>query len=118
MKSLLAIQLAYIPSKLKERGGEAFFQVWPLAETGNKQEEKPLAEGKAAVGEKFRAGDYFLEAKEIRYWVGMNVRYEPGKPFVLTSLWVALGGLIIIFIGRMRKRKHLSAISDQQSANV
>ena len=116
MKSLLDLQLAYKPSKLVERGGEAFFQVWPLAGTGNKQEEKPLAEGKAAVGEKFRAGDYFLEAKEIRYWVGMNVRYEPGKPIVLTSLWVALGGLIITFIGRLRKRKHRSPISDQQSA--
>jgi hypothetical protein len=48
----------------------------------------------------------------------MNVRYEPGKPIVLTSLWVALGGLIITFIGRMQKRKHRSAISDQQSAKV
>jgi len=118
MKALLELQLAYKPSKLKERGGEAFFQVWPLAEAGNMQEEKPLAEGKAAVGEKFRAGDYFLEAREIRYWVGMNVRYEPGKPIVLTSLWVALGGLLITFIGRLSKRKHRSAISDQQSADV
>jgi hypothetical protein len=117
MKSLLDLQLAYKPSKLVERGGETFFQVWPLAESGNKQEEKPLAEGKAAVGEKFRAGDYFFEAREIRYWVGMNVRYEPGKPVVLTSLWVALGGLIITFIGRLRKRKHRSPITDQQSAN-
>ena len=117
-KSLFELQLAYKPSKLEERAGEAFFQVWPLAETGNKQEERPFAEGKAAVGEKFRAGDYFLEAKEIRYWVGMNVRYEPGKPIVLTSLWVALGGLIITFIGRLQKRKHRSAISDQQSADV
>jgi len=117
MKALLDLQLAYKPSKLEERGGEAFFQVWTLAELDNKHEEKALAEGKAAVGEKFRVGDYFIEAKEIRYWVGMNVRYEPGKPIVLTSLWVALGGLIITFIGRLQKKKHRSAISDQQSAN-
>ena len=63
MKSLFALQLAYKPSKLKERGGEAFFQVWPLAETGNKQEEKPLAEGKAAVGEKFQSRRLFSRSK-------------------------------------------------------
>ena len=110
-KSLLALQLAYKPSKLKERGGEAFFQVWPLAKAEAKQTEKPLAEGKAAIGEKFRAGDYYLEAKEIRYWVAMNVRYEPGKPIVLTSLWVGLGGMVITFIGRLRKKKQRSAVS-------
>jgi hypothetical protein len=50
-------------------------------------------------------GRYYLEAKEVRYWVGMNVRYEPGKPIVLTSLWVGLGGMILTFIGRMRRSR-------------
>ena len=72
---------------------------------GQKQEEKPIAEGKAAIGEKFTAGDYSLSPKEIRYWVGMRVRYEPGKPIVLTSLWVGFGGMVITFIGRMRRKR-------------
>ena len=112
------LQVAYRPSKLTERGGEAAFNIWPLKKDGAGQGGKPLAEGKAAVGENFDAGDYFISAKEVRYWVGMTVRYDPGKPIVLTSLWVALGGLIITFSGRLQKRKPRSAISDQQSANV
>ncbi len=36
----------------------------------------------------------------------MNVRYEPGKPIVLASLWVGFAGMLITTIGRMmRSRK-------------
>lgn len=105
LKPLFGLQAAYRPSKFKERGGDAFFQVWPLDKADAKQAEKPIAEGKAAVGEKIRIGDYYLSPKEVRYWVGMNVRYEPGKPIVLASLWAGLGGMIITFIGRLRKKR-------------
>jgi len=33
----------------------------------------------------------------------MIVRYEPGKPIVLTSLWVGLAGMIITTAGRMMR---------------
>jgi hypothetical protein len=46
-----------------------------------------------------------LSVKEIRYWAGMRVAYEPGKPVVLTSLWIGLAGMIITTIGRMFRRK-------------
>lgn len=49
-------------------------------------------------------GRYFLSAKEVRYWAGISVRYDPGLPIVLTSLWVGLGGMIITTAGRMRKK--------------
>ncbi|MHB8882100.1 MAG: cytochrome c biogenesis protein ResB [Thermodesulfovibrionales bacterium] len=105
LKPLFGLQVTYYPSKLKERGGEAFFQVWPLdkAETGDAA--KPLAEGKAAVGEKFHGGEYQLAVQEIRYWVGMRVVYEPGQPIVLASMWAGLAGMIITFYGRMRRKK-------------
>jgi cytochrome c biogenesis protein ResB len=106
LQPFMDLQIGYKPSRLKERGGEAFFQVWRRGEeTVPGQREKPLAEGKAAMGERFKTGDHYLEAKEVRYWVGMRVRYEPGKPIVLTSLWVGLGGVVLTFIGRLRKRK-------------
>jgi len=144
LKPLFDLQVAYHPEPGKERTGEAFFWVWPLAQENTRkapspsraggegekggdlrgsphdrlsnkevagQEEKALAEGKAVIGEKFIAGDYYLSPKEIRYWVGMRVRYEPGKPIVLTSLWVGLTGMVITFIGRMRRGKR-QTISD------
>lgn len=104
VKPLFRLLVAYRPSALKERGGEAFFQLWTLDRSGHEKEEKPLAEGKAAVGDKFDAGEYDLSVKEIRYWVGMKVVYEPGQPIVLASMWAGLAGMIITFIGRMRKR--------------
>lgn len=110
MKPLFVLQTVYRPSKLKERGGEAFFQVRPLSEAPPSKGDKPTAEGKAAIGDKVKVGDYSLSVKEVRYWVAMTVRYDPGKPIVLTSLWVALGGLVLTFIGRMMKKKQ-SAVS-------
>lgn len=99
-----ALKTEYIPSKLKERDGVINFQVFALDEHGFPEFGKALAEGKAAVGEKFKAGDHFLEVKEVRYWVGMMVRREPGKPVVLAALWTALAGMIITTAGRMMRR--------------
>lgn len=100
-----ALQADYVPSKLKERGGEVQFLLHSLDKDGLPLRDKPLAEGKAAIGAPFVAGEYVLTAKEVRYWVGMLVRYEPGKPLVMTSLWVALAGMIITTVGRMVRGK-------------
>ncbi|MBI5847155.1 MAG: hypothetical protein HZB31_04275 [Nitrospirae bacterium] len=73
--------------------------------TGTVATEKPLAEGKVPIGKKIRVGDYYLEAREVRYWVAMSVRYDPGQPIVLASLWIGLGGMVITFIGRIRRSR-------------
>lgn len=103
LNPMFNLQVVYIPSKDKERSGEASFRIWSL-EKDKIHDDKPVGEGKAWIGERVLVGDYYLEAREVRYWVGMDVRYEPGKPIVLTSLWVALSGVIITFIGRLKKR--------------
>ena len=107
LKPLFDLQVAYRPSLLKgrEKAGEAFYQVWTLQREDPGPGGHAVAEGKAAIGNRVKVGGYYLEAIEVRYWVGMNVRYEPGKPIVLTSLWVGLGGMILTFIGRMRRSR-------------
>lgn len=102
-KPLMAVQVEYTLSKLKERGGDVKFTVYPLDQINSSGHIKPLAEGKVPVGSTFPAGDYVLSAAEVRYWVMMTVRYEPGQPIILTSLWVGLAGMVITTIGRMRK---------------
>lgn len=99
-----ALQVTYQPSKLKERGGDATFMLSALDDKGKPKNDQPFATGKAAIGESFTAGEYVLSAQEVRYWVGMVVRYEPGKPIVLASLWVGLAGMIITTLGRMFKK--------------
>ena len=103
LRPVMELQTAYHPSAIKERAGDVFFQVWPLAHAESGPGGKAVAEGKAAVEEKFKAGDYYLVAREVRYWTAMGVRYEPGKPIVLTSLWAGLAGMVITFIGRIRR---------------
>ena len=98
-----ALQTEYLPSKLKERDGDVQFLLYPLDEDGLPRRDRLLAKGKAAIGQTFAAGKYFLTVKEVRYWVGMSVRYEPGQPIVLACLWVGLGGMVVSFIGRIRK---------------
>jgi hypothetical protein len=104
-KPLLDIQVTYQPTPLKERAGEVSFQVWPHSEERAKKSEKEAATGKASVGDKLKVGDHYLSVKEVRYWAAMNVLYEPGQPIVLASMWMGLGGMIITFLGRMRKQK-------------
>jgi hypothetical protein len=103
-KSLFALQITYLPSKLNERGGEAQFKLFGLDEKGLPDYGKQVADGRALIGKELSVGEYILTAKEVRYWVAMSVRYEPGKPIVLTSLWVALTGMIITTAGRMLKK--------------
>jgi cytochrome c biogenesis protein ResB len=99
-----ALKVEYVPSKLKERGGVAQFKVYGLDEKGMPDYKKLIADGKTPIGEAFPAGELVISAKEVRYWVGMMVRYEPGKPIVLTSLWIGLAGMIITTLGRMFKK--------------
>lgn len=107
-KPLLDIQAAYRPDPKKDRAGEVDFQVRPHAGENAGHGERAPAEGKAAVGAKFAVGNYSLSAKEVHYWAGMRVVYEPGQPIVLTSMWAGLGGLIVTFYGRLRKRNKSS----------
>ncbi|AJE02476.1 cytochrome c biogenesis protein ResB [Geobacter pickeringii] len=103
-KPRFALQASYRPSPLKERGGEVWFQLFPLDKGGGVQGGAPVAEGRGGVGDRIAVGDYILSAREVRYWVVMQVRHEPGKPVVLTSLWVALGGMLLTTVGRMTRR--------------
>lgn len=100
----IALQVLYQPSKLIERGGNVRLQMFDFDEKGVPNLAKPLFDGKAPIGESVQAGDYVLSAKEVRYWTTMNVRYEPGKPIVLTSMWVGLAGMIITTAGRMFRK--------------
>ncbi len=105
-KPLMAMQVEYLPSKLQERAGDVQFKLFPLDSQGVSPIIKPYADEKAPIGQPVAVGEYVLSAPEVRYWVGMAVQYEPGKPIVLTSLWAGLAGMIITTLGRMlRGRK-------------
>lgn len=69
------------------------------------QVSNPLADGTVNVAERFAFGEHQLFVPEVRYWVAMNVRYNPGKPVVLASLWVGLAGMVITTIGRMMRAR-------------
>jgi hypothetical protein len=55
------------------------------------------------VGGQVDAGDFLLSPREIRYWVGMNVRYDPGQIVILSSLCLGLAGMVVTFVGRVRQ---------------
>lgn len=101
----VALQVTYLPSKLKERAGENRFQIYAFDEKGMPNYKNLIVDRKVPIGEPLTTGDDVITAQEVRYWVSMNVRYEPGKPIVLTSLWVGLFGMILTTIGRMLRSK-------------
>ena len=98
-RAALLLQVGYVPDQVQDRAGQVEFYAWPPDGAGG--EERPAASGKVAVGGTFDAGDYGLEAREVRYWVGMTVRHDPGLMVILTSLWAGLAGMTMTFAGRI-----------------
>lgn len=107
-KPLMALQVEYLPSKLQERAGDVQFKLFPLDSQDTSAIINPYAEEKVPVGRPVVVGDYVLSAPEVRYWVGMTVRYEPGKPIVLASLWAGLAGMIITTLGRILRGRRIA----------
>lgn len=102
---VFGLNVSYKPEQGKERNGEAFFQVYQLLSQESKEEVTPLASGSAPVGKLFPAGGYQLSVKEVRYWTAIAVRYEPGQPLILTSLWVGLFGVTLTTLARIFRKK-------------
>jgi hypothetical protein len=92
--------VSYQPDAKVERAGNVGFSVLPLPSGGTPGAER---KGEAVVGGVFDAGDFKLVPREIRYWVGMDVRYDPGLPIILASLCFGLGGMFITLVGRVRQ---------------
>ncbi len=92
--------LTYRPNAVVDRAGDVSFQVWPL---GSPRDARPARTGTVTVGEEFDAGDFTLVPREIRYWVGMTVRYDPGLNVILASLCGGLGGMVLTLVGRVRQ---------------
>jgi cytochrome c biogenesis protein ResB len=92
--------LTYRPNTVTDRTGDVGFQVWPLGADGKAAAERG---GKVTVGDTFDAGEFALSPREVRYWVGMSVRYDPGLDVVLASLCSGMGGMILTLVGRMRQ---------------
>jgi hypothetical protein len=98
----------YRPNTVVDRAGDVTFEVWPV---GAAPASKPARTGTVEVGGRFDGGDLVFEPREIRYWVGMDVRYDPGLGVSLGSLVFGLVGMVLIFVGRLRQgpRKRAAA---------
>jgi hypothetical protein len=94
------LRLQYRPNTVVERAGEVTFEALPVAPAGGSGE---VRTGTAAIGGVFDVGDVRLSPREIRYWVGINVRYDPGLSVVLASLCFGLAGMVLTFVGRVRQ---------------
>jgi len=108
---LFNLRLTYTPNPTKERSGDVAFLLWPPDTGPAPHDAKPIAEGRATIGDAFTVGEYSLVVKEVRYWVIMSVNYEPGQPIVLGSLWVGLSGMIITTIGRILRGRKSAKLS-------
>jgi hypothetical protein len=93
----LLLEARYVPDPKLDRSGQVEFFTRPASEAAV----SPVRSGKVAIGQSFDAGDYLVQAGEIRYWVGINLRHDPGLTTILASLWAGLGGMTMTFIGRI-----------------
>ena len=101
-ETVLDLELNYFPG-LVERTGQVRVSARPVGAAG------PVGAPKVAmvpVGGRVEVGDLRLEAREIRYWVGLSVRYDPGLSTILVSLVTGLLGMVMTFVGRVRQGGH------------
>lgn len=101
LQPFMGLQLSMVPSGKNDLSGVVFYSIYPLDGNELKSSDKPAVAGKVNVGESFSALNHGMSVKEMRYWITMTVRYEPGKSVVLASLCMCLVGLIITTAGRM-----------------
>ena len=93
------VHLAYWPSA-EGRTGQVDLRVRVLQPSGVLG---PEQKGLVPVGARFEAGDLAFAPREIRYWVGVEVRYDPGLVVILTSLSLGLVGMVVTLVGRLRQ---------------
>lgn len=97
------LMATYHPDKIKKMAGEITFQIWPIKPGAPEDEAPELFQGKAAFGERVKAGEYFLSMDEVRYWTTIKIHYSPGLPFIFSSFWIAFGGLVLAAIQKTAK---------------
>lgn len=94
------VLVRYRPNSVAERTGDVTFELLPLDPAGQPEKERA---GTVPVGGTFAGGAMTISPREVRYWVGINVRYDPGLGVILASLCFGLGGMVLTFIGRVRQ---------------
>lgn len=94
---LFRLMTIYHPDKVKKRTGEVSFQVWGY-DSHSRESYNELFKGKAAFGEKVKAGDFFISMEEVRYWTRMKLSYRPGLAMIFSSFWISFGGLTLTII--------------------
>ncbi|MDP2277915.1 MAG: hypothetical protein Q8K51_06810, partial [Nitrospirota bacterium] len=104
MNPVFRIQTIYHPNLKIAKGGDVTFRVWRFSEHHSEKGEE-IFSGRAAMGEKVKAGDYYLSMNEVRYWASMDIRHNPGLSLILTSLWIGLGGIILTTVARLINNK-------------
>jgi hypothetical protein len=97
--SRMELLLTYWPGQ-EHRTGQVSFKVRPLLPDGKLG---PEAVGMVQVGQPWRTGDLVLKAVEVRYWVGMTVRTDPGLGVIMGSLAFGLLGSFLTLVGRLRQ---------------
>lgn len=105
VQPFMGLMLGLVPSVELNRTGTVFYKAYPIVGDNYKLADEPVLEGKVNIGESFNAFSHVISVREIRYWSTMMVRYEPGKPLVLTSLWIGLLGITITTLGRLFTRR-------------
>lgn len=105
IQPFMGLLLGFVPSGKNDRSGSVYYKVYPLMGADLRIASEPIVEGNARIGRSFSAFNHGLSVREIRYWVTMTVRHEPGKPFVLFSLCSCLVGMTITTVGRLLKRR-------------
>jgi hypothetical protein len=115
LKPLFNLLTRYYPEPKNELGGKIQFGIAPLPDGQRPGKEEILFGKKAIIGEKVLVGEHLLELKEVRSWVNLDVKYNPGRYLIMISFWSGLGGITLTLLARIfrqGKRKSTTGKAD------
>jgi cytochrome c biogenesis protein ResB len=102
-KPLFQLMTRYFPGPKDERNGKVQFAATAYRD-GQRLSPSELKFGeKVALGEKVRVGEHQLALVEVRAWINLDVRYNPGRYIIMTSFWAGIAGLVLTVTARMKR---------------
>ena len=96
----LKLWLAFFPD-LKKKAGYitgSYQPVNPGLQIRITQGKQVLHSGYAAIGETIEFDDYQVSFPDLRRWSAIKISKDPGLPLVYTGFWLAVTGLIMIYL--------------------
>lgn len=120
LNGIFTAKISFFPDYFKDdksaaQGSRSRIPKRPVFSVSISKDGEEVANGMLPVGESMKFSAYTLEAKDLRYWVELDVSKDSGMPFIFASFIMIVAGLSIRL---MLNEKSLWFIIDEKNVSI